>query len=49
VEFVDTLPRTPTARIARRLLPRERTAAEYDADKRHVDDSLSRVALKGKI
>jgi len=33
IEFVDTLPRTPTARIARHLLPRERTAAEYDADR----------------
>jgi crotonobetaine/carnitine-CoA ligase len=33
IEFVDALPRTPTARIARYLLPRERTTAEYDAEK----------------
>jgi carnitine-CoA ligase len=28
IEFVETLPRTPTARIARHLLPRERTMVE---------------------
>jgi crotonobetaine/carnitine-CoA ligase len=36
IEFVDALPRTPTARIARYLLPRDRTTAEYDTEKHHA-------------
>jgi crotonobetaine/carnitine-CoA ligase len=32
VEVVDDLPRTPTGRLAKHRLPRERTAAEIDFD-----------------
>jgi carnitine-CoA ligase len=32
VEVVDDFPRTPTGRIAKHRLPRERTAAEHDAE-----------------
>jgi crotonobetaine/carnitine-CoA ligase len=32
IEVVDELPHTPTGRIAKHELPRERTSAEYDFD-----------------
>jgi crotonobetaine/carnitine-CoA ligase len=32
VEIVDDFPRTPTGRIAKHQLPRERTTAEHDAE-----------------
>jgi carnitine-CoA ligase len=35
VEVVDDLPRTPTGRLAKHRLPRERTAAEIDFDAPH--------------
>lgn len=33
LEFVDALPYTPTGRVAKPLLPRERTSAEYDHER----------------
>lgn len=33
VELVDALPYTPTGRVAKAVLPRERTAAEYDHER----------------
>ena len=31
-QTVEALPRTPTSRVAKHLLPRERTPEEYDAE-----------------
>ncbi len=37
IELIPELPHTPTGRVAKHQLPRERTADEWDAEKEHAD------------